>query len=662
MRRMKHVSVVAFCALALVVGVLPAVQGAPQAHADPVAQAAPVRVMALGDALATGTGSSTSTDRMGYRAPLQRALTAAGIAYDMVGSISSGNAAKYDVQNEGHAGYRLDQLTAKANSWLTQNPADVVLLTAGLQDVTANYKLSEAPSRFETLLTTIRNAAPNAQILVSTLIDSTNATYQSRITAYNAAVRDIVARQAANVAMVDLSGLMAAGKDYSSNVNPNDTGYNKISVAWCQALATVLPDASGLATPPIKIMPLGDSITYGLGSSSSNDDASYRGFLQRYLDAAGISYDMIGSQRRGIQDRIDTDNEGHSGWRIDQVVAQVPTWFSAAKPDVVLLYIGMNDMNQNYQLTTAPTRLSSLIDLVRANAPGVKIVVGTIFESKDTALQTRISAYDVSVRQVVANQAAEHSDVWLAEMGGLFNPATDLADRLHPNASGYFKMAGVWASVLTEILPGGSDLTPQTTIMPFGGTTVVGTSATSALGNMGFRGLLYRSLANARHNVDMVGSGAHGEIDYADTGDEGHASYRVDQLTTNVPTWMKNSGTPDIILVYAGETDVTGNYQLSTFQNRFASLIAALRSNAPNATILVGTLVDTTNKTYSPRIGPVNDAIRAVVAQSDSGVVLVDFSSIASATDVSGMNPTDSGYTKMAAMWSAAVEPFLTAH
>ena len=48
----------------------------------------------------------------------------------------------------------------------------------------------------------------------------------------------------------------------------------------------------------------------------------------------------------------DHDHEGHSGWRIDQIDANVVDWLRTTTPRTVLLHIGTNDMLQNY--TPAP--------------------------------------------------------------------------------------------------------------------------------------------------------------------------------------------------------------------------------------------------------------------------------------------------------------------
>lgn len=70
--------------------------------------------------------------------------------------------------------------------------------------------------------------------------------------------------------------------------------------------APVRPRAAA-APASLRVMPLGDSITWGVGSPSGN---SYRGFLWNELAAEGHALDFVGSGRNGPMS--DPDNEGHS--------------------------------------------------------------------------------------------------------------------------------------------------------------------------------------------------------------------------------------------------------------------------------------------------------------------------------------------------------------
>ena len=212
------------------------------------------------------------------------------------------------------------------------------------------------------------------------------------------------------------------------------------------------PDPTG--PQPLRIMPLGASVTYGMGSSSVNYNAGYRGYLQNYLRSAGIKYDMVGSMKSGNMIQYDTDNEGHIGYRIDQIASNATRWLKNNPPDVVILHIGGNDVFQKYKLDEAPARLDALIDQIRANSPsGVKIVVFTLLDTSDANFQPLVTAYNKELRTVVAKQSATHKDVFLAEMEGKIDVKTELSDKQHPNAKGYAKMAISCANALGEFLP-----------------------------------------------------------------------------------------------------------------------------------------------------------------------------------------------------------------
>ncbi len=206
---------------------------------------------------------------------------------------------------------------------------------------------------------------------------------------------------------------------------------------------------ASVGSRPIKIMPLGDSITYGGGSSTGS---SYRADLwNRLVVQAGYDIDFVGSQQSGSLP--DTDNEGHSGWRIDQIAANINGWMATYQPDVVLLHIGTNDMNQNYQVSTAPQRLGALLDQILADRPATTILVAKIVPSTDPTIQSRIAAYNAALPAVVA---ARGSHAQLVDLSVL-STATDMSDALHPNDTGYLRMSVRWYSALENVLGDGRD-------------------------------------------------------------------------------------------------------------------------------------------------------------------------------------------------------------
>lgn len=192
--------------------------------------------------------------------------------------------------------------------------------------------------------------------------------------------------------------------------------------------------ASAAAPAPLRLMPLGNSITWGIGSPSGN---SYRGFLWNKLAAEGHDLDFVGSVRNGPMS--DPDNEGHSGWRIDQIAGIADSVLARYRPNVVTLEIGTNDLNGNYEVPTAADRMSALIDQIVRDAPDATVLVGTVIISTSSTEEATRPAFNQKVADLVQAKRAAGKHVRLVDMGAL--NAADLSDALHPNDNGFSKMA-----------------------------------------------------------------------------------------------------------------------------------------------------------------------------------------------------------------------------
>ncbi|XVU27078.1 SGNH/GDSL hydrolase family protein [Actinoplanes sp. CA-054009] len=203
------------------------------------------------------------------------------------------------------------------------------------------------------------------------------------------------------------------------------------------------PAPAAAATAPVKVMPLGDSITWGSGSADSRvgnrtgapTASGYRVDLRNRLTAAGLNVDFVGSQQAGPAG-TDRDNEGHPGWRIDQIAANVDDWLATYEPDLILLHIGTNDMAQNKGMEASAAGLSALIDQIRVARPDADIYVQQLVQGHIEPYRGRIAAYNKTIPAIVAAKDAKVHLVDQSSIGGL-----SLFDNLHPNDDGYAKMA-----------------------------------------------------------------------------------------------------------------------------------------------------------------------------------------------------------------------------
>jgi lysophospholipase L1-like esterase/nitrous oxidase accessory protein NosD len=206
--------------------------------------------------------------------------------------------------------------------------------------------------------------------------------------------------------------------------------------------------------PTVRLMPLGDSITEGTAVPGG-----YRTELWKTLVAGGYQVDFVGSQNNGPADLDDHDHEGHPGWRIDQVHSQVQGWFADTRPRTALLHIGTNDVLQAFDLATAPTRLAALIDRMLAAVPYLHLFVATIGPLTDRTREANATAFNAGVRGVVAAREST-GRVHLVDMHTRLS-TIDLADGIHPNATGYARMAAAWYAALLSV-PQSLTLPPAT--------------------------------------------------------------------------------------------------------------------------------------------------------------------------------------------------------
>ena len=203
-------------------------------------------------------------------------------------------------------------------------------------------------------------------------------------------------------------------------------------------LATAAP-ATAESNGGVRIMPLGDSITDGY-----NVPGGYRIGLWSRLANAGRLTDFVGTGFNGPASLGDHDHEGHSGWRIDELDANITGWLRAAGPRTVLLHIGTNDIGQNYDVANAPARLSTLIDHIRTLAPNAQLFVAQITPTANAANEVKTQTFNAALPGIVAQKGPL---THLVDMHSAVTTA-DLADGLHPNAGGYDKMAARWWSAL----------------------------------------------------------------------------------------------------------------------------------------------------------------------------------------------------------------------
>ncbi|WP_440106119.1 FG-GAP-like repeat-containing protein [Streptosporangium sp. H16] len=210
----------------------------------------------------------------------------------------------------------------------------------------------------------------------------------------------------------------------------------------------------GSQTRALRVMPLGDSITHGVGGTPGG--VGYRGRLWDLLQDDASALDFVGSVDSGHGYIPDTDHEGHPRWRISQIdTLATECAISRYRPNVVVLHIGTNDLANDEEPDTAHIRLGGLVDRITDISPLTTVLVSSLVPAKDERDNSLIAMYNARLPTIVNNLRAEGKRVRLVGNGALGFTAADLADSLHPNNDGYRKMANAYHNAINAAMDEG---------------------------------------------------------------------------------------------------------------------------------------------------------------------------------------------------------------
>lgn len=260
---------------------------------------------------------------------------------------------------------------------------------------------------------------------------------------------------------------------------------------------TMLPLNSGYAaaaeSKTFKIMPLGDSITYGMA-----DEGGYRKFLDAALKQNGCTnFDFVGPEGsnsasfnyNGKTVTYDDNHAGYSGYTITDLeggwfgklngileTMQNGDYIRKYAPDMILLQIGTNDVSNGY-LDGSEERLHKLLDYLLANMPANGTIFLTTIPDLGASMwggdnTANIASYNALVQKTA--EAYKSQNVVFADIHSVIDASKDLADGVHPNAGGYEKMGKYWADILIPYLSGSTSPTTPDTDPAASGSDVLG--------------------------------------------------------------------------------------------------------------------------------------------------------------------------------------------
>ncbi|HEY6724734.1 MAG TPA: SGNH/GDSL hydrolase family protein [Polyangiaceae bacterium] len=198
-------------------------------------------------------------------------------------------------------------------------------------------------------------------------------------------------------------------------------------------------------TPPCKILPLGDSITFGLGF-----DGGYRVELFRLALADGHEITFTGTQQPNGPNMVDgvtfpRNHAGISGQLIAEIAGRIPNPDMMDMPHIVLVHAGTNDISRSRN--GAEDRLAALMDKVIAEAPDALIVFSNLIPLSFGGVED----FNAAVEPMVEERANAGAHILYVDQYVDF-PNTELGDGVHPNEAGYARMAGKWYEAIEPYL------------------------------------------------------------------------------------------------------------------------------------------------------------------------------------------------------------------
>ena len=206
----------------------------------------------------------------------------------------------------------------------------------------------------------------------------------------------------------------------------------------------------------VKIMPLGNSITHG--EHGSNPTGGFRDDLADMLINEGINFDLVGTLNDG------TDyypyHEGHPGRASWYLADNITSWLSSTNPDIILLHIGTNDINDGRSNITIVNDIERILENIWSYNSSATVLLADVIPRNDSDNYTNTNLcrqiHDLSVEKLASGKPIRfvgQNEIYITHDNWRYNL---LYDAFHPNNTGYNAMAKTYFNILMNELTGTS--------------------------------------------------------------------------------------------------------------------------------------------------------------------------------------------------------------
>lgn len=208
----------------------------------PTPSATTARIMPLGDSI-TESAAGMPT----YRYFLWHLAKAEGYRIDFVGSMRGaygGSPANidFDMDHEGHWGWRADEVLARLPEWAASASPDIALMHIGHNDVCQGQDMDSTVDELSTLIDVLRAVNPHVGIVLAQNIRSAWICHESMpaFIAKLPALVDAKTTEESKVVLVDqYTGFDPATMTWDGQ-HPNATGESQMADRWFRGLKPLL--------------------------------------------------------------------------------------------------------------------------------------------------------------------------------------------------------------------------------------------------------------------------------------------------------------------------------------------------------------------------------------------------------------------------------------
>lgn len=236
-------------------------------------------------------------------------------------------------------------------------------------------------------------------------------------------------------------------------------------------LSNIVPAASPLSVPSkvpftaqvggdvaLRILPIGDSITYG----SDDAPSAYRAALAELLKQDGNPVEYVGTDDHGPRPHSAVEASADDA-TIDDIYSRAESSLAELLPNIVLLNTGTADCKNGAEPEDVTGRVRELLQLSWSESKFSSVVLSTIISRGD---DEKVEECVQEINKGLEALVQEQQDLSRKAVYVDFGADIALDDQGFPTEEGYEAMAGMWFDGIDDAAKRGWVESPEETAPP----------------------------------------------------------------------------------------------------------------------------------------------------------------------------------------------------